>query len=676
MRRRSRKQASPYLSPSPEQLAEISTRQRNIRRLGVQVNRPWSMLASILFTYPALSILFLQEWSPLRWAYNETFESYQTGYYQDITGMLPSYTPIDEHPTTLVFNGLITNLKKVGNEVLSHILKGFNDPENIQDIVKAMDLLNSNDHFIAEYPHLVEPFKKPRSTLIVLHQKLCEFLKGYSSQEKCDIDINSKNLTELFNVVEPLYGDFKTAHSAAENKANEFAEEKTHITFNHFLFLTNIVVAILAQYSIIDFMLSRYRPGGIWQTPAPSPRSFLTQHETSEYNQQLQPIEDTLTKKSKRNIALARYASPLFSMLAMYMIIISSNSSIDFAVIAFSCLATAMIDWRNDANEVYKARTFQSQLSKQEHYIKNALGDLKHSIQTNKHNTLETSDFIIQFESKKYDDDIVSGKKIARFFKNCCLHHGITVIYQINNRVAIPAQSSLTQKEIATIRAALKANISDELEARRTTTPSTTYDPHQLSELFNHSSYAEAGKTRPKKRNGKRRPSASHHADAGAGASASAGAGAGAGAESEVNDDQPQTHRVVRFPSGAYDSNNNEQDVFPLVGGKHDKHALNTARLFVTSRIDWDKVPRDIADGLQAKLDKQVQAPKLVRSKGAQGFMLWNNQERDQDNRWFQAAVKLKFKGKHGDVRAYAEAEKSGDGNTLFVIRGLKLKSH
>lgn len=144
---------------------------------------------------------------------------------------------------------------------------------------------------------------------------------------------------------------------------------------------------------------------------------------------------------------------------------------------------------------------------------------------------------------------------------------------------------------------------------------------------------------------------------------------------SENKQPQQLTLRVVKWKSGEFDSSKYDREtslVHPRpLGNTHSESAYNNARYFIKDALDWSQVPKKITNELRNKIKDMP----FKRAKGAQGIVFWNRKELDQTGNPFTARAKLKFKGQHGDVRIFLEAEESKDG-TLLVAKGIDVKSH
>ncbi len=147
--------------------------------------------------------------------------------------------------------------------------------------------------------------------------------------------------------------------------------------------------------------------------------------------------------------------------------------------------------------------------------------------------------------------------------------------------------------------------------------------------------------------------------------------------DTNTENKQPQqlTLRVVKWKSGEFDSSKYDREtslVHPRpLGNTHSESSYNNARYFIKDALDWSQVPKKITNELRNKIKDMP----FKRAKGAQGIVFWNRKELDQTGNPFTARAKLKFKGQHGDVRIFLEAEESKDG-TLLVGKGIDVKSH
>ncbi len=637
-------------SPTPEQLAAISLLWTKIDLLGKQLNRPWSAFVSIFIAYPILNFLFVQNISPLYSIFNEIFNHYTVLFFNHDAHTLPGGEAIDRYRLTVTLTSIIENLERISENVLSQVLPHYTHQEGAENILRNIDALHLDSQFARNYPRLSIEFERSLSLLTCLKQSI----QGNTSMEECAIgSTHSSNFTALFEAVKPLYTHL------------ELAQEKSYTALSYLILFSYLCGTILIQYCVTDIILSYCYPGGVWQKQPPRRTFPLTEREARKLIQTLKPIKQSLTQKSKCCTVFARYLTLPLLMLTIQMLRTDDSPPLDLAVFSFTCLLIAIINVKTGIKTYYAKQSFEQRLKEEQENIMAFTEGFEVACKINRKKTLTFSFFDIQFQSKKYDSETISGKKIARIFKNICIEQNINLLYQNKNHIAISAQTNFNASKIASIKIALEKSIKNELDSRKTQEPPLPEaDPSNLASLFYYDNTTTgAGKFTPQERKDKRR----HNS----------GAGAGAGADKNTSRDKGTAeHRIIHWGSKIYDSRKTSCSIFPILGRKQDKQALNNAHFFVTSQIDWSRVPTDMAANLKAKLTEQLEAPKLVRKKGVQGFVLWNNQERDQNARWFQAAVKLKFKGVHGDVRAYAEAEKSDDGSTLFILKGLKLKAH
>jgi hypothetical protein len=125
-------------------------------------------------------------------------------------------------------------------------------------------------------------------------------------------------------------------------------------------------------------------------------------------------------------------------------------------------------------------------------------------------------------------------------------------------------------------------------------------------------------------------------------------------------------HVFIKWPSAVYDSNKQNNTVHPIINfhGKHQQYTL------------FKLTPTDFSgdQGAHDHYKKIItESPKFVPPKGRQGIVNASEYVKNAQNHLFFAVKKAKTpSGPYGNMRVYAHAEKSVDGDTLYVFDSLK----
>lgn len=145
----------------------------------------------------------------------------------------------------------------------------------------------------------------------------------------------------------------------------------------------------------------------------------------------------------------------------------------------------------------------------------------------------------------------------------------------------------------------------------------------------------------------------------------------------------PLTHKrhLVKWPSATFDSDDKRCAVHPILFGNqiHCNSSYLKARFFATNKIDFKKVPAEIRNDVKDKLNSIIENPKLVSAEGKQGIVFCKGKTKDQNNKEFTIAAKIKCLGEFGDIRFFASSEKSigeTQGLTLLVVKSCIFKIH
>lgn len=134
-------------------------------------------------------------------------------------------------------------------------------------------------------------------------------------------------------------------------------------------------------------------------------------------------------------------------------------------------------------------------------------------------------------------------------------------------------------------------------------------------------------------------------------------------------------HSIWRAPINEWPSGKKtDPDVFSiLLNNQPDSRTTRAnARIFIKNQLD----PRLISKNVYKAVQTHITNAKFAPPKGQQGIVRFGHNARDQYDRKFFAAYKIKLIGDHGNIRAYAASEISATGLMLLIVKGASYKSH
>lgn len=128
---------------------------------------------------------------------------------------------------------------------------------------------------------------------------------------------------------------------------------------------------------------------------------------------------------------------------------------------------------------------------------------------------------------------------------------------------------------------------------------------------------------------------------------------------------------IIEWPSGRYESDNPNGSIRHLEGGTR----IPQKKFFVTSQLTRDKFDDEET---YKKVNESINNCHFASARtGAQGVIFTAPKHvRDIDGNMFTSGAKLKLLGKFGDLRAYAEIERSMNDEVLCVFKGYDKRSH
>lgn len=240
------------------------------------------------------------------------------------------------------------------------------------------------------------------------------------------------------------------------------------ILMNKTIFVSEIVFSMIIQYLIVDSVLNRLFPYGIFGASLNSEpeRQVLTQQDYSEVSQLLENLEKELGLQAEVNIKRARYGLAVVAPLVL-MLLITEQSSPIAIIVAFTLIATALTNASKDLSSYYEKKSLPHKLQQQEKLIKIATGNHRRSLQRNEGTDFNSSGFVVEFKQFEKDKEVLSAKKVAALFKECCIYHQVDVDDQQGSSVSLPARSKLSNAKAEAVQGLFSKSIDRLISIRK-----------------------------------------------------------------------------------------------------------------------------------------------------------------------------------------------------------------
>lgn len=443
-----------------EKLALIQALQANIQRRIRHINRPAAMAVTAVTVPAVVSVLFLNErWSPFYKYYDQTYHAAVEHYDEEIVRLMDEKVIA---PYVVPMQNEIENFIREKKAALFLICndKGFAEDTCIDD---ALGFLDTN----LEFKDVTNLFK----TKLIEHfnVRLASFKQGgkvIKFTDLLDANVNKHTAKKLFHDVEEAGKKFILA--VKDHFYKQGGSESKRISrnvLNRYVVQYKVLAAMLAQYFIVEPLVTSRFPHGVFQDPIPQVEALpVDSEEADSIIELLEEHDATLARVERRNAKYARIGSAVvlsgsFFDLSRMVGWLSLNGLLPTELVIIFCIgliATGSVDLLKDLYRLYESLVFEgfslwggfvfeSYFKQQQETLKNIVGTNSYELTSVNKGSLETSRFVLKFHKVK---DGMSPDKLARILKNILVSCGVKTKIVEGNGLIIPADFALDGEQI------------------------------------------------------------------------------------------------------------------------------------------------------------------------------------------------------------------------------------
>ncbi len=639
---------------SPQSLVRLETLHTEIAQLARQLNRPYSLLSSLILT----NMLASHSLSPLRWFYDDLYHHYakdfllaiyKSGHYTNLRNYMEVIGLKFKDLTALIRDPQFADGQFATAGTPFELEYFFQQADQVLQNTPAAFVVKKNLAHI--YNHFRALLATEFQGQLFLHDP------GIAESQLTQHTIKGINqkITVLYQALDKLL-----THNIG-GKNNLAARNHALYHVNHWMFASKLCAGLLIQYYAAEPLINYLFPNGIFQAKLPPLTYCLTTQQADNTLQALEKHRNNLAKTAYRNNKFARLLSILLLPLAFYFLMNGRNDlSAELVVFYFTLFNSSLLNLKIDIEMVFNYYLLNYWLKKQEALIRTALENQSYVLTCTIGNNLATSYFEIKFTKHTK----LSAKAIATQFKEACIFYKIKNINWNNNNVTLPGHVALTAKTAQAINNSLINNITKKLTALTNSKivvsskaiKATEEDYIQpfidlSNQLYKANKIKKSKKEKPK-------------------SITTVTLSLPPPITKTVYETKttavPAESLTIKWRSGSYNANPSTHDIFPIRSTHNRFFAMNTL-----NKNLFDPNTQPIFDKFNEFLPKLKFGPK----KASQVIVPWFKQEKDQYNNVFQASAKFKFLGFFGAIRVYAKTEQAltPGKETLLIFKGIKL---
>lgn len=710
-------QSSKKTDSKHRQIVSIEGLQAQIRQHVIDINHPFSIVISTLLFPMILMPLLLDPRSPFhaiyRYFYSDQFKECQH-FSQDVFANYETLT------STL-------------NEAMQSIDKA------LANVGQVIQLIQGKDMSLDDTLKMLDEYRDPRwtdETAGEFKQSIISIINYYLklfSKRQIPIDerlLPAMKIKDLYHLADKarkaIIADMPTFVNFGGKLLNKLCIRANFLQLN---ILPQVVLTFLFQRFIVDRALTRFFPNGLGlytlqlsSLSTPQDLDALSKREKTALINQLQTREQLLTKKSRRNVLIARALLPiLFGLCVAYA---GSPVSARLWILLSCTLGAAMTGAYEEGKRFYETRVYQKQLSQATLLIQELFQNYYKTVEALDYGSLNASQIEIEFNEFKR----ISPKHVRQTIINVLISHGILVNQSTKEYIVLPATLQLSQTKMQNIRKDIEtaldrlqmlAEFQSQLESLNrqpyisvTTIPSldmgylktleiTIRTPRTLSENI-RSAFSELMPTitniddqtiisirgfqkivdekftgliealsnykapfseifEEEKTSGKKGGKKKP--------TTSSASSAAAAPSTEPSEKKVEPVIEIEFPSGKYRTGDKEYPITRIETTRYYQHPHYT--LFRLKEKDFPSI------AAYKKFRTIIQESKIVRAESAQGLKFTNLQRKNRStDTWILSSLKAKAIGEHGNIRVYAHQETASTGEILHVFDTVKVKAH
>ena len=620
-------------------IINIESLEKQISQCASDINRPFSILISVVLFPAILALLFLDPRSPL----HPIYRAYDNNQFQECNQFTEEFLS-EQNERSEGLDQIFQDITNTLETARLGIQTSLQQATSIDDVLKFMDDNPDGDIDIK----ISNDFKTILIEVIRTYIKLLG--------KEMPVDLSKFKFKALYYLIITIRQDFKKHSPELLAFGEKFLTDLCiKANFYQLNIVPQVLLTFLAQRFIVDRTLRRLFPNGLGfyarnlkPITIPHNLAILSLTKLKALNERLQTQHNVLMPKAKRNLLFTRALLPiLFGLCLAYS---GSEVSSRLWIMLICTLGAAMSGVGYEAKEYYEHAIYQRKSDQSLVLANNLFENFAKDVVLIDHGTLETSQIEIEF--KNYNG--IFPKQIRQNVINVLISHGVQVNQSTQKYIVLPATLQLTRDQVKKIREDINAALIQHKEVTKLQQNLTEQSLISIITLASPGKgflktleYDESAPKKHSEKKGKGKKSSSSSPES---------------AERSEKTEAPSIS--IKWKSGAYPS---DDRITIIENTKYFRHPHFT--LFLLSQDDFESFE------LYDKMRKLVcESPKIVGPKGEQGLVDVSHYVKS-DKKWILRSLKTKPMAQHGAYRAIAHAEVAPTGETLHIFDRFK-KAH
>lgn len=426
-------------------LAEIRSLQANIYRQVRHINRPAAALITVVVIPAVVNVLFLKKWSPFYNVYEVNYNSLTVRYDQLALKevdkkLIQTYVSPQQEKWENAMKAMEDAILDLREEY------GFSSELSVTDVLEKLDsdpVYKNVASFFKE--RFIGAFNKNLLNFVHGNEKI----KVFGAFSKNPVEYSSKYLFGFVERSGKQY--FERIKKYLNNHLGPAVKEVARMVIDKYIVQYKVMIAACMDYLLIEPLINKIFPHGIFQNPGPKMDILPTTDE--EANKLIVLLENQYTaleKVARRNAKYARIASVgilggAFLDLSWLVDVLTFNGllSPEFVIILCVCLiATGSVNLLSDLYGIYESYIFEAAFKRQRETLEKILGKSNYKLTSINGGNLESSGFVLKFNKQLSGE--LSSEKLARIFKNILACNGVKTSIRRGNALIIPADCKLS----------------------------------------------------------------------------------------------------------------------------------------------------------------------------------------------------------------------------------------